>query len=257
MTAATPQEAFAASFWEDDRAWQAAWPAAIAFAVLFHGVAFVAATQQPARKRAPPLVMAIAMRPPPPVVEELPPKPPEKPKMLQSAPPPAPAAPPTADPPPSATPPPLATLEPIALTPTTGEGVAVAAGTPDGEANAPPVSGEGGPLTTNRAVSGPERPDWDPNGYRNNAWDLMNRAKRYPRKAQVLGLEGKCVVKVMLRHDGSLAQRPQIIGKGTGHPALDEECITMAERVKFPPIPPHIEAPVMFRFPIEFHLENL
>jgi protein TonB len=109
---------------------------------------------------------------------------------------------------------------------------------------------------TNRAMSGPPQAEWDPNGYKNGAWDSMNKAKRYPRKAQVLGLEGKCVVKIMLHHDGSLAARPSIIGKGTGHDVLDEECIAMAERVKFPPIPDKVEAPVTFRFPIEFHLEN-
>ncbi|MBM4281988.1 MAG: TonB family protein [Deltaproteobacteria bacterium] len=105
-------------------------------------------------------------------------------------------------------------------------------------------------------MAGPPTEAWDPNGYRNGAWDQMNKAKRYPRKAQVLGLEGKCVVKVMLNHDGTLAAKPTVVGKGTGHPPLDEECVAMAERVTFPRIPVHVEAPVTFRFPIEFHLEN-
>ena len=84
----------------------------------------------------------------------------------------------------------------------------------------------------------------------------MNRAKRYPRKAQVLGLDGKCVVSVKLNHDGSLAAPPKILGKGTGHAVLDEECIAMAQRTSFPSIPTHVPAPVSMRFPVEFHLEN-
>ena len=84
----------------------------------------------------------------------------------------------------------------------------------------------------------------------------MNKAKRYPRKAQVLGLEGKCMVVVKLNHDGSLAGPPKIFGKGTGHPDLDEECIAMATRTTFPTIPDNVAAPVTFRFPIEFTLVN-
>ena len=76
------------------------------------------------------------------------------------------------------------------------------------------------------------------------------------RKAEVLGLEGKCMVKVMINHDGSLAAPPSLVGKGTGHEVLDEECLAMAARVKFNPIPKHVEAPVTYRFPVEFHLLN-
>jgi protein TonB len=196
--------------------------------------------------------------PPPPVKEE--PPPPEKKERVEKKPPveapPAPPAPPSPEPPPENTPPPLSTAEPVNLGPSTGQGVAVAVGTPDGVAGAPPVASSGPPAETNRGMSGPPRENWDPNGYKNGAWDEMNKAKRYPRKAQVLGLEGKCVVKVQVNHDGSLAGKPTIVGKGTGHDVLDEECVAMAERVKFPPIPADVEAPVTFRFPIEFHLEN-
>jgi TonB family protein len=245
-----------AGFWYDDGLWQVIWPAAIGFAVLVHGVAFFAASSSPAKERPPPVTMAISMPPPPPKAE--PPPPPEK-KKVEKKPveaPPAPPAPPSPEPPPPDAPPPLATAEPINLGPSTGQGVAVAVGTPDGVAGAPPVASTGPPAETNRGMSGPPRENWDPNGYKNGAWDEMNKAKRYPRKAQVLGLEGKCIVKVQLNHDGSLAARPSLVGKGTGHEALDEECLAMAERVKFPPIPAHVEAPVTFRFPIEFHLEN-
>ena len=242
-----------ADIWQKDASWKWMGPA-LALAAAVHGAAFFAMSGAPAKPLPQTISMAINLPPPPPP----PPKPPDPPKkkVSQATPPPAPSAAPLDIPPPQDTPPPLSTAEPIALGPTTGMGVAVPVGTPDGVAGAAPVSGSGPPPQTTRAQAGPPPPAWDPNGYKSDAWDMMNKAKRYPRKAEVLGLEGKCIIKVLINHDGSLAARPSIVGKGTGHAALDEECIAMADRVKFPPIPAHIEAPVTYRFPVEFHLLN-
>lgn len=243
-------------FWHDDSLWQVIWPAAIGVAVVVHAFAFAMATTTPTKKAVERIAMAISVPPDPP-----PPPPPEppKPKKKQVEPPPdvapAQAAAPT-DTPPTDTPPPLSTVTPVALGPSTGEGVSVPVGTPDGVAGAAPISGEGPPPDTNRAQAGPPQENWDPNGYKSDAWDLMNKAKRYPRKAKVLGLVGKCMVKVMINHDGSLAAPPSMVGKGTGHDVLDEECLAMASRVKFAPIPSHIETPVMYRFPIQFELND-
>lgn len=242
-------------FWHDDSLWQVIWPAAIAVAVVVHGVFFAFASTSPAKKAPERIAMAISVPPDP----APPPPPPEK-KKERVKPPPqevpvAQAAAPT-DLPPSDTPPPLSTVTPVNLGPSTGSGVAVPVGTPDGEAGAPPVSGQGPPPDSNRAQAGPVQETWDPNGYKSDAWDTMNKAKRYPRKAEVLGLEGKCMVKVMINHDGSLAAPPSLVGKGTGHEVLDEECLAMAARVKFNPIPKHVEAPVTYRFPVEFKLLN-
>lgn len=245
-----------AVFWQADTSSQWFYAAAVACAVFVHALAIGGMSGTPVKEKQPPIAMSINMPPPPPPPppEKKRPEPPKK-KVVQETPP-APSAAPLENAPPTPTPPPLATAEPVTLGPSTGQGVAVPVGTPDGVAGAPAVSGSGPPPETNRAQAGPPVPAWDPNGYKSGAWDMMNKAKRYPRKAEVLGIEGKCVVKVMINHDGSLNARPSIVGKGTGHDVLDEECIAMAERVKFPPIPAHIDAPVTYRFPVEFSLLN-
>src|SRR3954469_243378 len=80
-TEATPTtEKKRTSFWENDAAWQVTCPAAIAFAMLFHGFAFVASQKAPQKVKQEPITMAIAMPPPPPPPPEAPPPEPEKPK---------------------------------------------------------------------------------------------------------------------------------------------------------------------------------
>jgi protein TonB len=263
----TPEPGSLTGLYADDSLWMVVWPAAFGVAVLVHSFAFLFMTATPARPKPEAITMSIAMPPPPPAPPPPAPPPQEKPKPPpEKAPPPPtekalpPAPPPEtqAETPPPEAPTPKAAEQVVALAPSTGQGVAVPVGAPDGVEGAPPVTSTG-PRTappTNRGQSGPPPKEWDENGYKSGAWDLMNRAKRYPRKAQVLGLEGKCVVSVKLNHDGSLAAPPKILGKGTGHTVLDEECIAMVERTAFPSIPTHIPAPVSMRFPVEFHLEN-
>ncbi len=259
----SPEPGSLSGFYADDGLWMVVWPAALGVAVLVHSFAFVFMTATPAKPKPETITMALAIPPPPPPPPPEPPPPPpkEKPKPPpeKAPPPPLPPAPVVSEtPPPPDAPPPKAAPEVVALAPSTGQGVKVAVGSPDGVEGAPPVTGTApseAPLT-NRGQSGPPPKEWDENGYKSGVWDLMNRAKRYPRKAQVLGLEGKCVVSVKLNHDGSLAAPPKILGKGTGHAVLDEECIAMAERTTFPTIPAHVPAPVSMRFPVEFHLEN-
>ena len=261
MTAMAHPPGPLSAFVEDDRLSRVVWAAAVLFALLVHSVAFVAMTAQPPKPKPVTITMAIAMPPPPPP-EPPPPPPPEKkkPPPVEAPPPPLPPAPvPSETPPPPDAPPPKAADEVIALAPSTDQGVKVAVGSKDGVEGAPPVTSSGPPTNvapTNRGQSGPPPQTWDENGYKSGAWDLMNRAKRYPRKAEVLGLEGKCMVTVKVNHDGTLAAPPKLFGKGTGHPDLDEECVAMAIRTTFPPIPDHIAAPMTFRFPIEFHLVN-
>jgi TonB family protein len=249
---------------EPDRLW-AVWAGAVVAALVVHTMAFLFMAAQPAKPKPEAITMSIAMPPPPPPPPpEPPPPPPEPPKPKAPPPPdkplpPAPPAPPDAPPPPTDAPPPKAAEEILNLAPSTGQGVAVAVGSPDGVEGAPPVSSTGRAddvKPTNRGQSGPVPEAWDENGYKSGAWDRMNRNKQYPRKAQVMGLEGKCIVSVKLNHDGSLAAPPKLLGKGTGHAVLDAECIAMAERTTFPPIPTHVPAPITMRFPIEFVLEN-
>ena len=82
----------------------------------------------------------------------------------------------------------------------------------------------------------------------------MNHEKRYPRKARVLGLEGRCIVKLVLNRDGSLAEDPKLLGKGTGHDVLDEECLRMAKEAKRPPIVGDVELPVHVTQAIDFRV---
>lgn len=250
------------AFVEDDGLWRVVWPAALAGAILVHSFAFLFMTAQPAKPKPVPITMAISIPPPPPEPPPPPPEPPKpkKPPPVEAPPPPLPPAPIQSEtPPPPDAAPPKASEEVIALGPSTGQGVKVAVGSKDGVEGAPPVTSSGPPsdvAPTNRGQSGPPPKEWDENGYKSGAWELMNKAKRYPRKAQVLGLEGKCMVVVKLNHDGSLAGPPKIFGKGTGHPDLDEECLAMATRTTFPTIPENVATPVTFRFPIEFTLVN-
>lgn len=64
------------------------------------------------------------------------------------------------------------------------------------------------------------------------------------------------MVEIHVNHDGSLSEKPKLFGKRSGHDLLDEECIAMAERTTFDPIPAHVDAPAMFRIRIEFKLVN-
>ena len=262
MTAVTPHGPLS-GFLVDDRMTKVAWTAAIALAVVVHSAAFVMASSQPASKaKSVPITMAISIPPSPP-----PPPPPPEPEVAKPKPPdvtdvkPPPPAPPAETPPPSEpAPTPKASEQLIALAPPTGQGVAVAVGTPDGVQGAPPptstgTAAENVPLT-NRGQAGPVPADWNPNGYKSGAFEQMNKNKRYPRQAEVLGLEGKCVVVLKINHDGSLASKPTIVRPGSGHALLDEECIAMAERTTFPPIPAHVDVPAIFRIPIEFKLVN-
>jgi protein TonB len=263
MTAATPHGPLS-GFMINDRMTSVVWAAAVSLAIVVHSTAFVVAAATPKTPKPPPITMAISvppeLPPPPPAPPPEPPQPKKAEPIPDVAPPPAPPAPPSDTPPPPDAPPPQASEQVVALGPSTGQGVAVAVGTPDGVAGAPPPASSGPARTdvpvTNRAQSGPPAENWSESGYKSGAFDRMNKNKRYPRQAEVMGLEGRCMVVIKLNHDGSLAEKPKVFGKGTGHALLDEECVAMAERTAFPPIPVTVDAPVTFRIPIEFHLVN-
>jgi TonB family protein len=109
------------------------------------------------------------------------------------------------------------------------------------------------PLVKPQDVQAIVGPAFDISAYRKTVFDILNREKRYPRKAKVLQLQGRCVVNLALNRDGTLAEPPKLLGKGTGHPVLDEECLRMANSVKYPPILGEVtELPVRVRQPIEF-----
>ncbi len=237
------------SFWTNDEGWQVAWPAAIGLAIVVHAFAFMGAAKSPPKKVDPPIEMAIAMPPPPP---EPPPPEPEKPKPKPKPK----ELPPELPPPPNETTPP--DTPPTEVQPVTGvtddsvvansnSGMNVRVGNttfgnPDDE-----------PFTKPEEVQQITGPTFDLSAYRKTVFDILNREKRYPRKARVLQLQGRCVVNLALNRDGSLAEEPKLLGKGTGHPVLDEECLRMAKSVRYPPIVGEVtELPVRVRQPIEF-----
>jgi periplasmic protein TonB len=245
------------SFWMNDDGWQVAWPAAIAFAILFHGVAFVAGEQAPPKKKADPIVMAIALPPPPPEVIAPPPEPePEKPKPKEKKA----ELPPDIPPPPNETPP-VETNEPPPpiVTGVTADSVVEGAnsginvrvgnttfGDPNNE-----------PLTKAEDVQ-PIRAkvQFDAAAYRRTAITMINKQKRYPRKARVMGLEGNVIVRVELDRGGKIVGSPVVMGKGSGHDVLDDEAIRMVQAAApFPDIVgDDVELPHRVVFPVQFRL---
>lgn len=244
------------SFWLNDDGWQIAWPAAIGFAMLFHVFAFVAGNKAPPKiVKHEPVVMAISMPPPPPPPTEPEPPPPEEPKKKEKPPPIKEDLPP----PPNETPPPEETPPVEDVKPVTGvtadsvvadsaSGVTTRVGnTTFGDQNKEEFTE---PKQVERLAARP----FDLEGYRKRVFEAMNKEKRYPRKARVLGLEGKCIVKVMINRDGSLAGKPKLLGKGTGHAALDEECLRLAEAIHYEPLEGDVEVPLHLTRAISFTL---
>lgn len=244
-----------ASIWTNDDAWAVAWPAALGFALMFHVVAFVAGNKAPPRiVKAEPVMMAISMPPPPPPPPEPPPPPPEEkkpkpkpPEVKEDLPPP-----PNETPPPDATPP--EEVKPV--TGVTADSVVAesASGVTTRVGNTTFGDQEKEEFTPPQEVQRPTARPFDLEGYRKRVFDKMNKEKRYPRKARVLGLEGKCVVKVMINRDGSLAGTPKLLGKGTGHAALDEECLRLAGAIHYEPLEGDVEVPLHLTRAISFTL---
>lgn len=238
MGAAEGQVDHTSSFWTNDDGWQVAWPGAIAFALLFHGFAFVASQNAPVKVRQEPITMAIAMPPPPP--EEPPPPEPPKPPPPKVKPrelPPPPNQKPVEQPPQDVQPVTGVTADSVVADNAGGPQVRVGNttfGNPNEE-----------PLTPPHEVQRPAAVPFDLQAYKATVFERMNKEKRYPRKAQLLGLEGSCLVKLVINRDGSLAAEPELFaGKGTGHDVLDTECLRMAKAAHFPPIVGDTETPV-------------
>lgn len=239
------------SFWDNDDAWQVTWPAAIAFAMLFHGFAFVMSDHAPVKVKEQPIVMAIAMPPPPP-----PPPEPEAPP--EEKPPPPKEKPPDKPPPPNETPPPE--TPPAPSTPVTGvtadSVVANNAGGPQVRVGNTTFGDQNKEkLTPPAEVQKAQAVPFDRAGYDSGVFAKMDKEKRYPRKAKVLGLEGSCIVALVINRDGSLAEDPKLLGKGSGHDALDAECVRMAKAAApYPPIVGDVDIPLRLHKKIQFSL---
>lgn len=248
--------AHVSSFWLNDEGWQIAWPAAIAFAMLFHAVAFVAGNKAPPKVVHERVVMAISMPPPPPPPP--PPEPPPPPPEPVEKPKPKPLPKEDLPPPPNETPPEdvKPPEEVVPVTGVTADSVVAesASGIQTRVGNTTFGDQNKEEFTPPTEVQKPAARPFDLDGYRKRVFDAMNKEKRYPRKARVLGLEGKCVVKVMINRDGSLAGPPKLLGKGTGHQALDEECLRLAGAIQYEPIDGDVEVPLHLTRAISFTL---
>lgn len=241
-------------FWNNDEGWAIAWPAALVFAVVFHGVAFSMGAHAPTKAVQPPVEMAIVAPPPkppeppppPPEIKEPdpPPRPPEK-KPKDLPPPPNETSPPPVEAPPEVQPVTGVTADSVVAENTGGPQVRVGNttfGDPDTEKFTAPQE-------VQRAVAQP----FDYAAYKERVFKTMDREKIYPRKARVLGLQGTCRVILLINRDGSLAE-PAKLFRGTGHDALDEECLRMATVAKFPPVVGETTFPVRINQAIVFSL---
>lgn len=253
--AARAETSSISSFWMNDDGWQVAWPAAIAFALLFHGVAFVAGEQTPPKKRQDPIVMAIALPPPPPpeITPPEPEPPRQKPKEKKVE------LPPDTPPPPNVTPPDVEETPPTPVTGISADSVV--------QGGAAGMNVRVGNTTfgdvNKEEFTKPEdvqqiraKVHFDPAAYRSNAISMVNKQKRYPRKAKVLGLEGNVLVRVELDRDGKLMQDPVVVGRGSGHDVLDAEAVRMVSAAApFPDIVgDDVDIPHRVVFPVQFRL---
>jgi TonB family protein len=110
-------------------------------------------------------------------------------------------------------------------------------------------------FTPPQEVPKPTAVPFDLHAYKDAVFHAMNKIKQYPRKARMLGLEGNCIVKLLVNKDGSLAGEPVMMGKGTGHDVLDTECVRMAkEAAPYPPVVGETEFPVHLIQHIDFRV---
>jgi len=168
----------------------------------------------------------------------LPPEPPPPPPPPEPPPPPPP---PTNKRPPPADKP-VAPQEPIVEVPTPTPVEPTPAPpdpTPAPPVKEPPPADPRPPEPVERPPAPPPPPKnpFDPKAYQSTVYARVNKHKRYPRRAEVMGAEGR--VNLVLRIDakGQLAAPPKIVGKGTGHKELDDEAIRMANASAPFPLP--------------------
>lgn len=167
---------------------------------------------------------------PPPEPEE---PPPDEPPVEDIAPLPAPA--PTADPAPDDTPTPTSPTVPVTAEPS----------------DTPPLPKPPPPPPP------PPKTPFDPRAYRNRAFSLVDRHKRYPRKARVLGLEGTVKLLLYVGESGELMREPKV-HQSSGHEPLDEEAVRMVKAAApFPKPEGEISrVPILVPLTITFSLQD-
>lgn len=162
-------------------------------------------------------------------------------------PPPPPEPPPPPPPPPDKPPPPpdkpIAPPEPIVEVPTTApvEPPPVEAPPTPPVPDPPPPTDPRPPEPVAPTPPPPPPPPpknpFDPKAYQSTVYERVNKHKRYPRRAEVMGAQGRVNLVLRITESGQLAAPPKIVGKGTGHKDLDEEAIRMAKAAAPFPLP--------------------
>jgi protein TonB len=112
-------------------------------------------------------------------------------------------------------------------------------GTPGGEAGTSASGGGVGSQSTaapgNSGPGGPARGDL--RAYARSLSAAVNRHRHYPEVAARLGMEGRALIHLRVRRDGSLMEPPRLVSS-SGHEVLDAEALRMAEAAApFEPMP--------------------
>jgi TonB family protein len=122
----------------------------------------------------------------------------------------------------------------------------------------PPTPPPPGPVTPRPPPPPPPPKDpFDSRAYKNKAFACANSKKRYPRKARVMGLEGRGMVVFRVDLSGKLVGKPRVL-KSTGHDVLDKEAIRQVKACE-PFAKPKGEVkrvPISMAWPFSFRLED-
>lgn len=196
--------------------------------------------------------------PEPPPEEPAPPTPPPEPLPERPTPPkppepvdePPPEEPPAEEPAPLPTPVPVPSDDPPAVDEPTPSSESTPA--PDAPAEPTPVKAPPPP-----PPPPPPKPPFDPRAYRDLAFALVERHKRYPRKARVLGQQGKVLLLLHLDEEGRLMREPKV-QRSSGVDVLDEEAVRMVKAAApFPKPEGEISrVPILVPLTIHFRLED-
>ncbi len=94
------------------------------------------------------------------------------------------------------------------------------------------------------------------NQYGNSLWGAISKHKKYPKIAQMRGLEGEVIVELQLDGNGKLKSKK--IEQSSGHDVLDRQALEMVEKALPFPVPPEALRNSSFTItvPIPFKLEN-
>ncbi|PZP43249.1 MAG: energy transducer TonB [Azospirillum brasilense] len=184
----------------------------------------VQAAEPPPVQTAEPPPMTEPVKPEPVQVAEAPPPDPEPAlEPLPEPPPPAPPPPPRPAPP-RPTPPRPAPPRPAPPRPSVTEA-------PSAREYAPPAAtaAPAAPSRPRMAAAGPP-PNWT-----GRLSAAINRAKRYPREAEMRGIQGVVIVTFAMRRDGTLISAR--VSRSSGSELLDEAAVETLQRASLPPVP--------------------